>query len=332
MSRVDSVGLAKQTGAGEGGLGTKNVTPSFYVPVESADTGTNTEEMTREETLGHQFPTDPDRGVQFFEPSLSGACRSASLPRLLSMFLGDPLTTTPDATGAPSARNHNFNPVARPTPRAHSLLLNRTDPSPAITDLLWDAIGNSLTLQVSTNDWMAFEASLVAAQVDESLTEPSVTADLTRRFAFYETKAYLTIGGGAEAEIAVADVSLTYNLNVDTDQAVLGSRRLYKVQAGNADCEVSFTAKQDIGLFYRRALALTPQNVKLRVEALGPIIGGAIAQKVVITLPRLFEIEAPVDIAAGETLKDVGVTARAAYDATTSKFVEVDVVNVTAAY
>lgn len=332
MSRVDSVGLGKQTGAGEGGLGTANPTPSYFIPVESADTGTNIEEMTREETLGHSFPTDPDRGVQFFEPSLSGACRSASLPRLLSLFLGDPLTTTPDATGAPSAHNHNFNPVARPIPRAHSILLNRTDPNPAITDLLWDAIGNSLTLSLTPNDWMAFEAGLVAAKIDDTLSEPSVTADLTRRFAFYETKAYLTIGAGVEAEIAVSDVSLTYNLNVDTDQAVLGSRQLYKLQAGNVDCEVSFTPKSDLKLYYRRALALEPQNVKLRIEALGPVIGGAIRHKVTIAIPRLFEIEAPADIAAGETLTDVEVTARAAYDSATSKFVEVDVVNVVASY
>lgn len=332
MSRLDSVGIAKQTGAGAGGLGTKQTVMEYFVPVESAEPGVNTEDMSAEETLGHPFPTDHEPGTQYFEPSFSGKARSASLPRILSGFLGDPLTTTPDAGAAPTARNHNFDPVARPTPRAHSILLNRTDQDPAITDLLYDAIGQELALNVETDDWISFEASYVARENDETRPEPAVTADLTRRFRFWETKAYISVAGGAEAEVAVGGFGLTYSLNVTTDNKVLGSRRLYKTTPGNRDAELTFTPKQDLANYYRRAMLLEPESIKLRLEALGPIIGGAVRHKVELIAHRCFEIEAAADIDAGETLEGVDVSCAVVYDATAGKFVEANVVNTVALY
>src|SRR5688572_4933371 len=107
----------------------------YFTPTESASAGENRERMSREETTGTKFPTDQEPGTVFWSPSAAGVVRSAGAPRILSGFLGDPLTTTPDAGAAPTARNHNFNPFARPTLRAHSLLITRTDPNPAIVDL-----------------------------------------------------------------------------------------------------------------------------------------------------------------------------------------------------
>ena len=338
MSRFDSVGLAKQTGSGAGGLGTKNTTMEYFVPSESGSPGPNREQMEREETVGHRFPTEMQLGSRFFEPSFTGACRGGSLPRLLSGFLGDPLTTTPDAAAAPSARNHNFDPVARPTLRAHSILMNRTDPSPAITDLYWDALGQELSLSIDPNDWIAFEAAYVAREIDDTLAEPSVTFDATRRFAFYECKCYISVAGGAETEIKVANWGLTYNNGVPTDQLVLGSRSLYRIQEGNANAEVTFTPKGETASpnrlldFYRRLLADDPEELKIRLEALGPVIGGAVRHKVEVIVHACREIDAPADISAADLLTDIEVTARAEYKASTGKFVEGNVVNTVGTY
>ena len=330
--RNDSVGLAKQTGAGPGGLGTKETVMEVFVPVESASPGTNTEEMTAEETVGHPFPTDRANGTQFFEPTLAGKCRSVSLPRLLSGFLGDPLTTTPDGVAAPTARNHNFDVVARPTPRAHSILMTREDPDPAIVDLFWDALGQSLELAVESENWISFDASYVAREIDEDEVAPTVTADLSRRFPFYELKAYISVNGAGEVETAIDAFGLTYDLNVSTDNKQLGSRRLYKVQPGNRDAGVSFTPKQDLNAWYRRAMLLEPDSLAVRVEALGPVIGGAVRHKVELIAHRCQTIEADADIDAGESLEGVPVTCYAAFDAAAGKFIEANVVNTTASY
>lgn len=337
MSRLDSAGIAKQSGAGSGGLGTKQTVMEYSLAVESAERGPSIERMTAEETLGHPFPTDQDTGTRYYEPSLSGRARSASFPRLLSPFLGIPLTTTPDAGGAPTARNHNFDPVARPTPQAVSLLLNNDDPfvydGAALTDLYWDAIGADLSVEVEPNSWIGYDAGFVAKEVDEAQPRPTPTVDLTRRFAFYECKAYLSINGAAEAEIPVGSFGLDYTLNVPTDTFVLGSAALYRIRPGNRDATVRFVPRTNIAAWFRRAVALGDQDdLKIRLEALGPTIAAAIKHKIEFIAHRCHVQEAPVDIDAGETLEGVEVSARCAYDATATKFVEANVVNTVASY
>lgn len=337
MSRLDSAGIAKQTGSGAGGLGTKQTTMEYFVAVEGAERGPSIERMTVEETLGHPFPTDQDTGTRYYEPGLNGKARGASLPRLLSPFLGDPVTTTPDGAGAPTARNHNFDPVARPTPRAVSLLLNNDDPfqydGAAITDLYWDAIGNELTLEVEPNNWVTFDAGFVAKEVDEAAARPSPTADLTRRFGFYECKVYTSINGAGETEAPVGSFGFDYALNVPTDTFVLGSAALFRIRPGNRDATVRFMPRTNMAAWYRRATQLADQDdCKIRLEALGPVIGGTVRHKIEIIAHRCHVQEAPVDIDAGETLEGVEVTARAAYNATDSKFVEANIVNTVTTY
>ena len=327
MSRFDSVGLAKQTA-----LGTKNTVMTYFVPVDSADPGINRETLEIEETLGNKFPTDIEYGSRFYEVSFSGAVRVASLPRVLSGFLGAPTTTTPG--GGTSSRNHAFNPAAGGGAALvpHSILVNRTDPSPGITDLFWDALGNSFTMSVDANGFLSFDAAYVAKELDDTQPEPTVTADLTRRFPFHEAKCYLSVDGGAEAEVKVSSFSLTYNNNIATDQVVLGSTSLYSTPEGNVDADYSFTTKEALSTHYRRALQATPANVKVRLEALGPIIEGTIKYKVEVIIYRSQTIDAPAGISAGDFLRDIDVSGRAAYDSATSKFVEVNVVNIVPSY
>lgn len=324
MSRVDSVGLAKQAS-----VGTKQVTMEYYVPVESADVGLSRETMEVEETVGHRFPTDIDYGTEFWEASLSGKARASSLVRLLSMYFGAPTTS---ATAHAGAKQHLFNPVSAVSLVPHSVLFNRTDPSTAITDLVYDAYGNTLNLGVAVNDFVSFEAGIVGISNDDARPEPTVTLDTSPRFNFDECTAYISVNGGGETEIPLSDFSLSYNNNFETDNFVLGQRTLYALNEGNATADVTFTVKGDMDDHYRRALLATPDAVKLRLIAEGAVIGTAVPYTFEITVYRCAYISAPAAISAADRLTGIEVSARAAYSSSDSKFVDVKVINTVTSY
>lgn len=320
--RSDSVGIAKQTV-----VGTKVTTPEYYVPVESATFESNHEIQTVEESVGHRFPTDMDVGTEFFGVTMAGKARAGSFPRILSGFLGAPTTSTP-GTGV---KLHTFTPVsAAPVP--HSLKVSRVDPSTPIIDLAYDAYGNQLTTSVAVNDWLSFDANWVAAANDDTQTAPTVTLDTTPRFNFDECKAYISVNGGSESEVKVANWSMTYSNNFETDNFVLGQRNLYALNSGNASAEFSFTIKEALNTHYRRALMATPDNIKLRLTATGSIIASALPFQFEVIAYKLNYLSAPAAVSATDRLTGIEVTARAAYDTSTSKFVEVSVQNAVTSY
>jgi hypothetical protein len=327
MARNDSLGLAKQVAEGTG-----VAVMEYFPPVESVDVSQNLETIEIDETTGTRFPTRLEYGTEFWGLDASGAARVASLPRLLSAFFGAPTTTTPDGALAPTARQHLFDPAAAgKTPIYHSALVTRTDPDPPIVDLMTDVLGNELTLSVEPNGLLMFEASLIG-RTRASAAEPSPTFDFSRRFPFHEAKAYLSIDGGVEAEVKVGAWSFTYNNNLDTDAWVLGQRGLYTLQPGNADAEASFSPREALSAHYARALASTPEEVKLRLTATGPIIGGAVAYQIEVIAYLLEYTDVPANLSAADRLNMVEISARAAYDDVTSKFVTVSVINTVASY
>lgn len=328
MSRLDSVGLAKQAG-----IDSKVTTPEFYVPVESASVSLNRELLEIEETIGTRFPTDPDYGTSFWELSIAGAVRAASFPRLLSAFLGAPTTSSPDTAAAPTARKHAFDPVpSAGTPVPHSILITRADPSPKIVDLFYGCMGQEISLSVEPNNYVRFDASLVAKELDDTQAAPTVTADLSDRFRFHEAKAYISVAGGGEVEIKIERWSITYGNGIDTDEFVLGSQRLYNMKEGNASCQLTFTTKQDLSPHYRRALKTNPEKVKIRLTATGAVIGGAVKWEFEWILHRCHYIDAPAQVSAADRLRGIEITARGAYNSADSKFVTAHVVNTTASY
>lgn len=82
--------------------------------------------------------------------------------------------------------------------------MNRTDPvNGAITDLVYDALGNELTIGVEANGFASYEASLLGLNNDNARPEPTVTLDTSTRFTFDTAKVYISVNGGAEEEIKV---------------------------------------------------------------------------------------------------------------------------------
>lgn len=320
--RADSVGIAKQAA-----VGTKQTTMEYFVPVESATVGLNRETQTVEESVGHRYPTDLDYGTQHWEGSLTGKPRYSSFGRVLSGFFGAPTTTT---TAFAGAKLHTF--ATGTLPQVHSILVNRTDPSPAITDLIYDAYGNGLTLTAAVNDWLSMEAGYIAKSNDDTQSEPTVTLDTSPRINFDELTAAFVVNGGSSNPLTISNFSLSYSNNYETDNFVLGSRNLYALNEGNATADVSFTVKSGLADEYRRALLADPDNVKIVLTGTGALIGGGVNYSMVLTVFKCQYISAPANVSAADRLTGIEVSARAAYDTSTSKFIDIALTNTVTAY
>lgn len=328
MSRLDFIGLGKQAA-----FGTKQTTASYFPTVESADGELDRETITVEETTGNRFPTPLDYGVFKWNVKAKGPVRAASAPRVFSGFFGLPTTTTPDGTNAPTGRKHAWDTVALGnalTP--HSIYVVRKDPNPALVDLFWDAFGQELKLSCEPNGYLSYEATWKARDLDDTQSAPSPTADLTTRWPFNQVVVQLGIDGGALANISSSGFELTYTNTIDDDYAVLGSQRNASLGVHNADAAWTLKIKDatTLSAHYRRNLQAAPAALKLHVTATGAKIGGGASTTfytVDFTVALANSTEAPLEINASERLKEIEITARAAYDGTAAKFVDLFVIN-----
>jgi hypothetical protein len=328
MSRIDKFGLAKQSA-----MGTKQTTMEYWPPIETVDKDHQVDVIEVEENTGTRHPSAVDYGVEFWKLKLKApALRVSSLPRLLSMYFGAPTTTTPDVTGAPTARKHAFGGTAAPVP--HSLFVVNKDFSPNIIDLFWDALGDDLSLMVDTKSFLSGEFDVIAKELDDTQSDPSLTLDTSPRMSFDQIKAYVSVDGGGEVEVKVSSFDFKYGNSIDTDEAILGSRRLWTIKEGNTKAEVGFKVRDNsvFATWYRRALLTDPSQVKVRLMATGAVIGGAITYAVEVIVYATEVLEAPANVAAGDRLKEVAVKARAHYDSAASKFCEVNVTNTVTSY
>lgn len=327
MSRVDAVGLARQTA----GLGTKVTTMEYYVPVESTEVNENQDTLSIDETVGNRFPLGIDYGTHFFELPLAMAPRLASMPRVLSAFLGQPTSVTTTGTTV-----HTQDPTAATkVPEPHSLFVVRKDPSPVITDLFWDARGNELEINIAPNDFMRANASFIALDLDQAQSAPTVTTDTTNRRKFYEAVVSISTdspgGGSTFTAESVGGWGVTYSNSLDTDEGILGSQKLYSLPYGNASCEVRFSPRSNLSTHYRRALTTSPTAIGVKMVATGPIISGAVAENFTVTANAVEVTEAPAPVSGADVLKMIEVTAQARLDST-SKFVTFSTTNAVATY
>lgn len=321
--RDDVLGLAKQVD-----LETPQTVMEYFPGITTASRGHTPSHIEEEETTGTRYPEGIELGSEFWAPTAAGPIRYGALPRILSSFFGAPVTTTPDGAGAPTARQHAFGAGVAPVP--HSILMAAEDPNPAIVDLFEGALGNTLSLSADVGQFMRWNAAWVAKDLDDAQPSPVVVRDVTKRIAFTKAKAYLSVNGGAEAEVKVGGWSLEYSNGITPDDFVLGSTRLFDNEEGNAACTVRFSPRQTLSTHVRRALKADPDSVKVRLEALGPVIGAAVAYKIEVVVYACEYLSAPADLSAAEKLKMVNVEARAKLSG--AEFVDVNVVNEVATY
>lgn len=324
MSRVDVVGLARQTT----GMGTLEDTMEYFVPVETATPENSQETLTMEETIGTRFPTGLEYGTRYFTIPMVGAPRPASLPRILSGYVGQPSSA---AGGPPGTHKHTQDPTAATkVPEPHSIFVVRNDPSPAIVDLFWDAKGSELALDAAPNDFLRMSASWIAIDLDDSQTAPTATSDLTKRWKFSEVTVEFSEDDGATWTPKLSAAwGITYNNNLDVDNAVLGSRKLYGLPPGNADCEVRFSPREDLNENYRRYLEADPVTCALRMTAVSA------SAKLVVTVFAFETTDAPAPVSGADILKVVETTGRAKLaeaGANAGKFVLFETFNDVATY
>lgn len=299
MSRIDIVGLAQQTA----GMGTKVTTMEYFVPVETSNVNANRETLEIQETIGTRFPTGLDYGTRFFEVPMAGAPRASSFPRVLSGFMGNPDT---------SGSVHTFEPTgAGKTPLPHSIFVVREDPvtfgQTAITDLFWDARGNEIAVNIAANDYVKMDAGWIAIDLDDTQAAPTPTYDTSKRFKFSDVTTEWSIDEEASWQpIVCASAGFTYRNNLDTDEAVLGSRKLYSLPYGNADCEFRFSARSTMEDFYRYALDADPTDLAFKLTCTN-----ADGDIMVVTVHACQEVEAPAPVSGADVLKAIDVTARA---------------------
>lgn len=321
MSRIDKFGIARQT-AGKGAAATTVM--DYFIPVESVDENQEREEITVDETLGNRFPTGLDYGTRFFRVPVNCAFRMNSVPRLLSGFLGQP------TTAGVGPYTHTFDPTAAgKIPEWMSMYLVRRDPATAIVDLFYNARGEEMEIVFEPNQAPRLNGQYIALDLDDTRTDPTATVDSSERQKFYNTTVQIDTGAGLVL-VKLARFAIRYTNNHDTDQAILGSRSLYDLPYGNADCEVEFSPRETLSTYYRQALLADPQSTKLILTATNGLAGAAL-RSFTWTVYACESIDAPASVSGAEVLKMVPVTARAKLDGA-GKFVDSVVTNGVATY
>jgi hypothetical protein len=322
MSRVDEYGLARQSS----GRGTPNATMQYWPPVETVEVRDQAVDITVEETIGNRFPAGLDYGTRFFSITPRGVARFASLPRILSGFLGQP-----DAGAAVSGVYPQvFDPAAAgKIPEWHSMYVVRNDPlaaatpGDAIIDLFTDCRGEQLDIDVEANNYLRFAAQFYGLLLDDDDANPTSSIDTSSRVKFPYVSVFLDDGGGEE-EVKCRSWGLTYTNGHDTDQAILGSTELYDLPYGNANCQIRFQPRDGLSAHYRRALETEPESVKIRMIADNGLAAGSRLAFEWIAY-AMETVEAPADVNAAEVLKMINVTGRVKYSAGDSKFIQATV-------
>lgn len=232
---------------------------------------------------------------------------------------------------------HVFNPVGvGKAPFPSTIWTVNSDVSPAVVDKYIGVKGNEFEMAVEANDYLQCTAGVLAYDLVGGGAAPSASRDTSRKWAFHQIGAQLSVAGGTLADVPLLSFDFTFNNNLVDDQFVLGSKHVDSIPDGNIESEVTFVPGADIEDHYRRALLDTPQDVRLILNGYGaptvpssaPLAAqNASGAQIKVDLKRLQYTEAPVDIDAGETLRSVEVTAMPVLDDTTGNLLDVTIIN-----
>ena len=338
MSKRDYIVGALQP---NGDIDTAATAGVFSPPVSSASPGQSREVLEIDETAGNRFPASAEYGGRIFEGDIEGAARPNSFPFFLTMLLGEPTTTQVAAAGAsgagsPAVYKHSWKPAAAgKVPMPATLWVAREDPKPnPILDQFIGAKANTGAMNVEANGYLLFTMGLAIKRIVANPTMPVIARDNTRKWSFVSVGAKMAVGSSAFrntdanlAPVPLTAYSFTYGNNLITDLYQLGSSEVVDIPEGNVDPGVTFTAAKDIDVHYRRALAVTPEQVRLVLNAVGPTIAGTHKFEMGIDLKALEYSAAPAGIDASSTLRGIEVTARPVLDDTVNDIMEVYIIN-----
>lgn len=335
MSRRDAFGLAKQAA-----WGTPQLTPSHYPPVTTLTSEPQREEITIEETIPSRAPTPLEYGSTFYNVAAHGALRCTSFPRILSGFVGATTPTQPDIPNSPTAYKHSFDAAALAGALVpHSLCAYHKDPNPAIVDFFTDCYGDELQVSCDPNGFVEYDAKYVGRLLDGAQGAPTVTADVSQRFPFHQVHIWMTIPPAGEAEVKCGAWSFTLGNGLDAaDYTIMGSQAIQNIGIGNLSLAAQF-AVRDATLFKdwkRRNEQAVPADIKVRIAMTSTVktagAGSTQFYSAEFTLADLQVTNAPANISAADTMKEIVIGMRGSLDGATSKILDGWVINETASY
>lgn len=309
MSRKDRVYIGlEQT------FGTLNLTPEFQLPVKAESISMEREEVKVDETLGSRAPQTAEKGVKFFKGSLEAVARPTTLPVLCEGAFGGRETTTVAA----GVYSHEYNPFRTDDtePEPISVWTVNKDCTPAVVDAFYGGHFDEIELSAEVNGYLMAKVEGVWTSLNTAQTDPAVAAVDEDGIVFKNITAQMSVNGAALGEIKISNFNVKYQNGISTDDTVLGDDNLQSLPLGNVECEVEFTVKTvDLGTHYRRALATTPDECRLVLTGIGAAINASHDETVTIDIKQFEYAEAPLDIDAGNTTREIQVKGTAVADA-----------------
>lgn len=313
MSRQDRVGYGLHSV-----IDTPPATVLYSPPVNEVDGDMDRATMEDNETTGTRASGRDEYGGRIYKKGIQKSVRPASIGPVLTAFFGPPITTVLQAAAVgppatPAVYQHVWDFLG--TPQFFALWTANRDVSPVIVDKFVGGLGNELELRAEVNNYLKAQAGMFFRDLIQNAAEPAFTQDAGRKFPFSAISAQLAVAGGALSAIQLRDWRFSFNQNLEDDQFALGTDLVDSIPLGpEAGGTARFRPMRDISGWYRRALANTPEDVRLVLTALGPVITGTHNYKVVVDLPTLQTVTAPKPLNGNETLRDVEVTAKVVFD------------------
>lgn len=333
MSREEYVGVALNPGGVQKGVATG---PTVFPPVTSEGIEADIATLEHNATIGTRAPERQKRGGRSFAGPLEGGARPLSFGVLLTMALGEPVSSVqPDVTNAPTVWRHTWNPLAanrRPMPGSLwtvNIDEEAEEASPGsglIVDEYRAVVLDELAFNCESDNYLLFTAAMLALINIEGGVAPVATRDATELWSFDEVAAEISvpsINAGAYSDFAIYNFSFTYaNQHTGADRRRLGTKVAHRLRKGNIEPTVAFEVAEDLESHYRRALADYPELVKVKLNAVGRELydgGGTPASALYESLSldlKAIEYTGPggVGISAEDPLEGVPVEGRAVID------------------
>ncbi len=331
MSRQDTVGIAPQSD-----LFTEAATVAYGPTLTAQGGGLNRAEMNIDEMLGSRAPTKQEYGVKSAQPTMNGALRPKSAGLILASFFGAPVSAQPDAANAPGVWSHVYDPLGAiyPVPLSiwgvnkDRMLDEDGDTLPAVTTKYRGAVGNTLQLACELNNYLLMESAYVALEADPNAAEPSITRDTSGKWGFKQLSAEISVSGSPLGPLTLRSFTFNFNQNLVDDEGQLGTDTLSDIPLGpSIESTLTVTALRNIPYYYREAFEDSPDKIRIRIKATGPIIAA--------THAYAFELDFPycelgnVDLArsGSETLRSAEVPFRVVLDDATGKLLTATLTN-----
>jgi len=311
------IGRKIEVGVGiETTRGTK-VNPTYWLPKYDVNIQNKSEYLNDEQSLGNIADSDDARIVgEISEGSISGKARDKSIGVILASVLGMPTTTTVEAgvyKHVFKMQNDNTNP---------SLTVEVKNPNEQLAYVL--AMVNSLTLSAEVGGYVEFEGALTAKKGVTSSNTPAYIQE----HEFISKDVSLKID--TTSVPSVKSITTAIEKNVEAIP-VMGSNAPQDIGNKQMSVEQNIEAYFDTTTIKGMYEGGQTHNIEVTIKDADTTIGASNNPTIKITLPTAtiqeFDIAGGNDDFVAQSFKIKGH-----YDQSTSKMIEVELINEVSSY